>query len=416
MSYFNFFRAHDQFMPQHFRFRSGGFMMPRGGNVSITENINIKNGPSGFWGFMTGLSQGLFGGGMGYGMGMGSIFGCPSMPMMGMGSYPMLNGAVTPQGTAPQTSGEDAHLKNLTDFYGKSYIIKSHPDKAGIYQAVPKDGGTPIEGTYDELMEKLASGGSEPTVAPTAAPSEAPTAAPTEAPTAAPTAAPSEAPTAAPTEAPTESPTVSPTDGPRSRAGVSGGSRSASPAGWYRASNDKSSAVNNTHNRDGNGKTAQQITSAVLSTKLKGVLNAQQQKELCSIIIQKNPSVFDSNGNPKANADYTKLDVPTMQWIENHFGLTHGARTARHDDIHSQDTKTRTVRGNNGYYVKIDGKGKKTYYDPNGKQITGEEFKKHCPTIYKNVNKPQNTRTQTTHSSAYYSPGDTPEDLYRAGQ
>ena len=42
MSYFNFFRAHDQFMPQHFRFRSGGFMMPRGGNVSITENININ--------------------------------------------------------------------------------------------------------------------------------------------------------------------------------------------------------------------------------------------------------------------------------------------------------------------------------------------------------------------------------------
>ena len=341
-----------------------------GGNYSYTENVNIQNGPSGFWGFMTGLTQGLFGGGM-FGMGMGG------------GIFGLLNSrqAATPQGTAQQTSGEDAHLKNLTDFYGKSYIIKSHPDKAGIYQAVPKDGGKPIEGTYDELMEKLASGGSEPTVAPTAAPSEAPTAAPT--------AAPSEAPTAAPTAAPTESPTVSPTDGPRSRAGVSGGSRSASPAGWYRASNDKSSAVNNTHNPDGTGKTAQQITSAVLSTKLKGVLNAQQQKELCNIIIQKNPSVFDSSGKPKANADYTKLDVPTMPWIENHFGITHGGKTVRHDDIHSQDTKTRTVRGNNGYYVKIDGKGKKTYYDPNGKQITGEEFKKHCPTIYKNVNKPK---------------------------
>ena len=163
MSYFNFFRAHDQFMPQHFRFRSGGFMMPRGGNVSITENINIKNGPSGFWGFMTGLSQGLFGGGMGCGMGMGSIFGCPSMPMMGMGMpmigspYAMLNGTVTPQGaTSQSSSGEDAHLKNLTEFYGKSFIIKSHPDKKGIYQAVPKDGGKPIEGTYDELMNKLA--------------------------------------------------------------------------------------------------------------------------------------------------------------------------------------------------------------------------------------------------------------------
>ena len=165
MSYFNFFRAHDQFMPQPFRFRSGGFMMPRGRNVSITENINIKNGPSGFWGFMTGLSQGLFGGGFGYGMGMGSIFGCPSMPMLGMGSYPMLNGAATPQGSS-QAHGEDAHLKNLTDFYGKSFIIKSHPDKKGIYQAVPKDGGKPIEGTYDELMDKLAEDKETQTVQP----------------------------------------------------------------------------------------------------------------------------------------------------------------------------------------------------------------------------------------------------------
>ena len=111
-----------------------------GGNFSYTENVNIQNGPSGFWGFMTGLTQGLFGGGM-FG---GGIFG-------------LLNSrqAATPQGPS-QTQGEDAHLKNLTDFYGKSYIIKSHPDKDGIYQAVPKDGGKPIEGTYDELMNKLA--------------------------------------------------------------------------------------------------------------------------------------------------------------------------------------------------------------------------------------------------------------------
>ena len=115
-----------------------------GGNFSYTENVNIQNGPSGFWGFMTGLTQGLFGGGM-FGMGMGG------------GIFGLLNSrqAATPQGPS-QTQGEDAHLKNLTEFYGKSFIIKSHPDKKGIYQAVPKDGGKPIEGTYDELMNKLA--------------------------------------------------------------------------------------------------------------------------------------------------------------------------------------------------------------------------------------------------------------------
>ena len=156
MSYFNFFRAHDQFMPQHFRFRSGGFMMPRGGNVSITENINIKNGPSGFWGFMTGLSQGLFGGGMGYGMGMGgSIFGCPSMPMLGMpmlgmGSYPMLNGAVTSQGTGDQKNQD---LDNLNAFFGgKGYVIRQEKD--GTYTAA-KDGKIVASGKYDDVKAKL---------------------------------------------------------------------------------------------------------------------------------------------------------------------------------------------------------------------------------------------------------------------
>ena len=173
MSYFNYFRAHDQFIPRHFGFRGGGgfFGPPRGG-VSITENVTIKNGPSGFWGFMTGLTQGLFGGGMGCGMGMGgSIFGGMQMmgmgmPMMGYGMspYAMLNGAVTPQGPGQAQVGEDKHLKNLQQAYGKNYEITSHPDKKGIYQAFPKDGTKPIEGTYDELCTKLAEEKETPTV------------------------------------------------------------------------------------------------------------------------------------------------------------------------------------------------------------------------------------------------------------
>lgn len=118
-----------------------------GGNYSYTENINIQQGPSGFWGFMSGLTQGYFG--MSALLG-GGLFGG------GGGLFGILNSKQ--QGaTDPTAAGEDNHLKNLTDFYGKNFIIKSHPDKKGIYQAVPKEGGKPIEGTYDELMEKLAS-------------------------------------------------------------------------------------------------------------------------------------------------------------------------------------------------------------------------------------------------------------------
>jgi hypothetical protein len=123
-----------------------------------------------------------------------------------------------------------------------------------------------------------------------------------------------------------------------------------------------------------------------LGTKLTGCLNAQQQTELCNLIIRRNPSVFESDGKAKAYADYSKLDVPTMELIENHFNLQHGATVARHDDIHSEAKGTKTIKGNNGYYVKIDAKGNKTYFDANSKVISPTEFKNNCPNIYKNVN------------------------------
>ena len=72
---FNIRYAHNQYRPM---MRMGGG--PRGpilGNHSYSEttNITIKNGPSGFWGFMSGLFGGLFGGGMTSGMFGGNMFG-----------------------------------------------------------------------------------------------------------------------------------------------------------------------------------------------------------------------------------------------------------------------------------------------------------------------------------------------------
>lgn len=169
MSYFNYFKANNQFMPQHFRFRGGNSMMQGGRNVSITENVNIQQGPSGFWGFMAGLGQGLFGGGMGCGMGMGSIFGCPSMPMMGgfgmgmpmmggmgmmgMSPFGMFNGAVIPQGGSTGQSG-DKYLTSLTQALGSKGTFTKHPDKDGIYIMTTRDGKV-FEGTYDYFLNQF---------------------------------------------------------------------------------------------------------------------------------------------------------------------------------------------------------------------------------------------------------------------
>lgn len=43
------------------------------------------------------------------------------------------------------------------------------------------------------------------------------------------------------------------------------------------------------------------------------------------------------------------------------------------------------AKGNNGYYVTKDKDGNIRYYNPKGKEISGAEFKKHCPSIYDSV-------------------------------
>ena len=356
-------------------------MFGGGGNFSYTENVNIQNGPSGFWGFLTGLTQGFFGGGM-FGMGMGG------------GIFGLLNSrqAAVPQGTGDQKNPD---LDNLNAFFGgKGYVIRQEKD--GTYTAA-KDGKIVASGKYDDVKAKLSelADGTTADEAKDTPEAKAKVHVPklekdengkwkdangneytwdsdnkcfhkvqasgtegggkTEAQLQQEAAAAhdpklelkngkwvdssgkeyewKDGKFEPKTSTDTDEVDTSHQGGGTRRTGGSHGS--ASPAGWYRASNDKSSAVNNTHNRDGSGKTAQQITSAILSTKLKGVLNAQQQKELCSIIIQKNPSVFDSNGNPKANADYTKLDVPSMKWIEDHFGIKHGSKVPKQKDVYA---------------------------------------------------------------------------------
>jgi hypothetical protein len=84
--------------------------------------------------------------------------------------------------------------------------------------------------------------------------------------------------------------------------------------GWYNQSADKNSFINN--KRALAGKNAKDVTTLILNTKLDGALTPAQQEELRKAIIKKNPSVFNTQGEPLANADYSKLDIPTMDWIK----------------------------------------------------------------------------------------------------
>lgn len=120
-----------------------------GRHVSITENINIQQGPSGFWGFMTGLSQGLFGGGM---FGMGSMFG---MGMGGFSPFGALNGATTPQGAKEPQTVEDKSLEQLNKLYGaKKFNIIERP--AGKFTATDEKGKLVASNlSFDDMSEAL---------------------------------------------------------------------------------------------------------------------------------------------------------------------------------------------------------------------------------------------------------------------
>ena len=54
----------------HVNVRGGRPVMLGGSSFTKTTNVTINNGPTGFWGFMSGLFGGLFGGGL-----FGGLFG-----------------------------------------------------------------------------------------------------------------------------------------------------------------------------------------------------------------------------------------------------------------------------------------------------------------------------------------------------
>ena len=116
---------------------------------SFSQTINIKNGPSGFWGFMGGLMGGLSGtnmfGGMGCFGNMGGM-GCFNSGF-GNGIYGMLN--QTPINQQAQNPIEDQKAKLKTIY--SAYTVLDNGD--GTFSLTKGDDTIYKKGTYKELTD-----------------------------------------------------------------------------------------------------------------------------------------------------------------------------------------------------------------------------------------------------------------------
>ncbi len=117
-----------------------------------STNVTINNGPTGFWGFMSGLFGGLSGGGMFGGMGMGGF-----NPLGGM--FNLFGGSMSPFGALnaqqaqnPLTGNQDK-LANLKTRYPNHNIVSDGNDK---YSATDKDGHLIGQGlSYEDMCKVL---------------------------------------------------------------------------------------------------------------------------------------------------------------------------------------------------------------------------------------------------------------------
>ena len=127
----------------HVNVRGGRPVMLGGSSFTKTTNVTINNGPTGFWGFMSGLFGGLFGGGL-----FGGLFGGGMGMGMGMSPFGMINQAQMPVQNQPKGD----RLADLQKMF-PDWVITS--DGNGHYDAVNKDQTIHEEGNFDEMCDKL---------------------------------------------------------------------------------------------------------------------------------------------------------------------------------------------------------------------------------------------------------------------
>ena len=370
--------------------------------VSFTENTNvtIKNGPSGFWGFLGGLFGGLFGGGMGGGMSMG--MGMPmGMPMGGMSPFGMLNTQMSQ--VTPQKQNGD-RLADLQKMYPDWNITS---DGNGKYDAVNKDQTVHHSGNFDEMCQKLlkekqGAGSTPGTSTPGSSTPETSTPGSSTPGTSTPGSS------TPGTSTPGSSTPASASHANEPQGAGRTGKKVNVPEGWYRA---------DTNSSEGKSLNLKSCTSAnavlnkLLNHKM-DMLSDTDRAALCKELIKANPSVFNSDGTVKANANFDKLDIPSINYIKQKYtgNITYNktAGTGTYKSKATGETVTqnstmqgaggRTIKGKNGYSVQISNSGN-IYFDNKGNKISADEFKKACPSIYASVTKASAQTTNTTQTS-----------------
>ena len=402
MSNFNLFAAHNTWRPGGFRTR---VQMPMGRNVSITNNVTIKNGPSGFWGFMGGLFSGL---------GMGICM--PSFnTSINSGVYGMLNG-MQQQGHKGELS-LDQKKNNLSELFkdfgytsvinngdgtftlhGGGKDVKTLPYDEAIKYAESlgaKDQGTSTSSTGTTTStpssQTTQTTGSTQTTQTTGSAQTSQETGSTQT-----TQTTGSAQTSQETEGTgatsSTSTSTGQTSGARGTARAQGAaaSGSKSPKGWYRANNSNEGSIGGLLTP---GTTAAEVLNKILQGKMDYLSNADREL-LAKELERKNPSIFEG-GKVKAGADIGKFDIPSIKYIQdNYVGNTTTTSNGRvqYDRKKADEAKSKehgspnthsnsTIKGTNGYYA-TKGSDGWHYYDPSGTAISGAEFKKYCPTIY----------------------------------
>lgn len=250
-----------------------GPMIPMGGgNFSSSTNVSIQNGPGGFWGFMTGLTAGFIQGG--------------GLELLNKKGPQQIQQAQTTQ----QGDGIDK-LANLRKLFSNYTIV----DNGNGTYAANKNNETPIIGTYEELLGKLgqaqaqgATQATEPTT-PTQATGDTGATEPTT---------------------PTQ-----PTSPTRAQ-GSSGNRRVHVPNGWYRS--DTQTGNENVNLKLSESKTAAECLDRVLGSKV-DYLGAGDRERLTKELVKNNPSVFNADGSTKAGANWDKLDLPSIKYIQDNY-------------------------------------------------------------------------------------------------
>lgn len=287
----------------HVNVRGGRPVMLGGSSFTKTTNVTINNGPTGFWGFMSGLFGGLFGGGLFGGGLFGGLFGGGMGMGMGMSPFGMINQAQMPVQNQPKGD----RLADLQKMF-PDWVITS--DGNGHYDAVNKDQTIHEEGNFDEMCDKLLKHKKEEPQGPKAE-EEPEKNVPTEQPDG-----------NKPTE---EKAAVPPSDNGNTKAGNASGTGEGSGTGkvhvangWYRS--DTKTGNENIHLQLSKCDSAAAVVDKLLSAGGKmDFLSATDRADLTKKMISYNPSIFNADGSIKANANWDKLDLPSIDYLRKQY-------------------------------------------------------------------------------------------------